>query len=149
VASLPASFIQQAPSGQKGKVFASYEQLQGYQPDYAHAPSFEAKPGAGATPTKQQCNPLLVRGSIRCQLCSKPRAVFAARSFLAVSEEADMHKRFAAEQLDIACANDNQYICGSQLFPEGHKLDEAVYGNHSLTCSSLSGLDKHIFFWVS
>jgi hypothetical protein len=49
--------------------------------------------------TKQLCNPLLVRGSIQCQPCSKPRAVFAARSFLAVSEEAGKHKRFAAEQL--------------------------------------------------
>jgi hypothetical protein len=33
-------FIQQAPSGLEGKVFASYEQLKGYQPDYSHAPSF-------------------------------------------------------------------------------------------------------------
>jgi hypothetical protein len=118
-------------------VFASYEQLQGYQPDYAHAPSLAAKPDAGATHTKHQGNPLLVRGSIQCQLCSKPLAVFAARSFPAVSEETGMHRRFAAEQLDIACADDNQYVCGSQLFPAGHKLDEAVYGNHSLTCSSL------------
>jgi hypothetical protein len=55
-----------------------------------------SKPGAGATHTKQQGNPLLVRGSIQCQLCSKPCAVFAARSFLTVSEEAGMHKRFAA-----------------------------------------------------
>jgi hypothetical protein len=48
-----------------------------------------------------------------------------------------MHKRFAAEQLDmLACANDNQYVCGSQLFPAGHKLYEAVGGNHSLTWSS-------------
>jgi hypothetical protein len=29
------------------------------------------------------------------------------------------------------------YVCGSQLFPAGHKLDEAVCCNHSLTCSSL------------
>jgi hypothetical protein len=57
--------------------------------------------------------------------------------FLAVSEEAGMHKRFVAEQLDIACDDDNQYVCGSQLFPAGHKLNEAVYCNHSLTCSSL------------
>jgi hypothetical protein len=55
-------------------VFASYEQLQGYQPDYSHAPSLAAKPGAGATRIKQQCKPLLVRGSIQCQLCSKPLA---------------------------------------------------------------------------
>jgi hypothetical protein len=48
-----------------------------------------------------------------------------------------MHKRFAEEQLAIACDNDNQYVCGSQLFPAGHKLEEAVYCNHSLTCSSL------------
>jgi hypothetical protein len=48
-----------------------------------------------------------------------------------------MHKRFAEEQLAIACDNDNQYVCGSQLFPAGHKLKEAVYCNHSLTCSSL------------
>jgi hypothetical protein len=46
-----------------------------------------------------------------------------------------MHNLFAAEQLDIACNNDNQYVCGSQLFPAGHKLDEAVYC--SLICSSL------------
>jgi hypothetical protein len=78
-----------------------------------------------------------VRGSIQCQLCSKPRAVYAAGSFPAVSEEAGMHKRFAAEQLDIACDDDSQYVCGSQLFPAGHKLHEAVYCNHSLTCSSL------------
>jgi hypothetical protein len=63
--------------------------------------------------------------------------VYAARSFLTWSEEAGTHKRFAAEQLDIACDDDNQYVCGSQLFPAGHKLDEAVYCNHSLTCSSL------------
>jgi hypothetical protein len=48
-----------------------------------------------------------------------------------------MQKRFAAEQLVIACDDDNQFVCGSQLFPAGHKLDEAVYCNHSLTCSSL------------
>jgi hypothetical protein len=48
-----------------------------------------------------------------------------------------MHKRFAAERLDIACDDDNQYVCGSQLFPPGHKLDEAVCCNHSLTRSSL------------
>jgi hypothetical protein len=60
--------------------------------------------------------------------------VYAARSFPAVSEEAGMHKRFVAEQLDIACDDDNQYVCGSQLFPVGHKLNEAVYCNHSLTC---------------
>jgi hypothetical protein len=137
VASLPASFIQQAPSGQEGKVFASYERLQGNQPHYAHAPSFAAKPGAGATHIKQQCKPLLVRGSIECQPCRKPRAVYAAQSFLAVSEEAGMHKCFAAEQLDIACDDDNQYVCGSHLFPSGHKLDEAAYCKHSLTCSSL------------
>jgi hypothetical protein len=78
-----------------------------------------------------------VCGSNQCQLCSKPHAVYAARSFLTWSEEAGTHKRFAAEQLDIACDDDNQYVCGSQLFPAGHKLDEAVYCNHSLTCSSL------------
>jgi hypothetical protein len=43
-----------------------------------------------------------------------------------------MHKRFAEEQLDIACDDDNQIVCGSQLFPAGLKLDEAVYCNHSL-----------------
>jgi hypothetical protein len=48
-----------------------------------------------------------------------------------------MHKRFAEEQLAIACDDDNQYVCGSQLFPAGHKLEEAMYCNHSLTCSSL------------
>jgi hypothetical protein len=48
-----------------------------------------------------------------------------------------MHKLFVAEQLDIACNDDNQCVCGSQLFPDGHKLNEAVYCNHSLTCSSL------------
>jgi hypothetical protein len=48
-----------------------------------------------------------------------------------------MHKWFAEEQLAIACDNDSQYVCGSQLFPAGHKLEEAVYCNHSLTCSSL------------
>jgi hypothetical protein len=52
VASLPASFAQQAPTEQEGKVFASYRQLQGYQPDYSHAPSLTAKPGAGAAHTK-------------------------------------------------------------------------------------------------
>jgi hypothetical protein len=80
---------------------------------------------------------LLVRGSIQGQLCSKPRAEYAAQSFLALSEEAGMHKSFSADQLDIACDDDNQYVCGSQLFPAGHKLDEAVCCNHSLTCSSL------------
>jgi hypothetical protein len=57
--------------------------------------------------------------------------------FLAVSEEAGMDKCLAAEQLDIARDDDNQYVCGSPLFPSGRKLDEAVYCNHSLTCSSL------------
>jgi hypothetical protein len=46
-------------------------------------------------------------------------------------------KHVAAEQLDFACNDDNEYGCGSQLFPAGHKLDEEVYCNHSLTCSSL------------
>jgi hypothetical protein len=60
------------------------------------------------------------------------------RSILfALSEEAGMPKRFTAGQLDMACDDDNQYVCGSQLFPAGHKLDEAVYCNHSLTCSLL------------
>jgi hypothetical protein len=48
-----------------------------------------------------------------------------------------MHKRVAKEQLDIARDDDHQYVCGSQLFPADHKLDEAVCCNHSLTCSSL------------
>jgi hypothetical protein len=61
-------------------VFATTEQLQGSQPD-SHAPSLAAKPSVGATHIKQQCKPLLVRGSIQCQLCSKPRAVYAAQSF--------------------------------------------------------------------
>jgi hypothetical protein len=129
VASLPASFIQQAPSGQEGRV-CSYKQVQGYQPDYSHAPSLAAKPGAGTTHIMQHCKPLLVHGSIQCQLCSKPRAIYAARSFLTMSEEAGMHKCFAAEQLDVACDDDDQYACGSQLFPTGHKLDEAVYCNY-------------------
>jgi hypothetical protein len=73
--SLPASFIQQAPSGQEGKVFASYEQLQGYQPDYSHALSLAAKPGAGTTHIMQHCKLLLMHGSIQSQLCSKPRAM--------------------------------------------------------------------------
>jgi DTW domain-containing protein YfiP len=42
------------------------------------------------THTKQRCKPLLVRGSSQCQLCSKPRAVYAARSSLDLSEEAGM-----------------------------------------------------------
>jgi hypothetical protein len=94
-------------------VLALYEQLQGHQPDYVYAPSLAAKPGAGAAYTKRQGNPLLVRGSIQCQLCSKLCAVLATRSFLAVPEEAGMLKRSAAEKLDIACADDNQYVCGS------------------------------------
>jgi hypothetical protein len=56
-------------------VFASCEQLQGYQPDYSHAPSLAGKPGTGATHIKQQCKPLLVRGSVQCQLCSLVRCM--------------------------------------------------------------------------
>jgi hypothetical protein len=48
-----------------------------------------------------------------------------------------MHKRSVAELLGIACDGDNQSVCESQLFPAGHKLDEAVFCNQSLTCSSL------------
>jgi hypothetical protein len=48
-----------------------------------------------------------------------------------------MQKQFAADQLDIACNYDNQYVCGSQFSLAGHILNEAVYCNHSLTCSSL------------
>jgi hypothetical protein len=54
-----------------------------------------------------------------------------------------MHKSFAAEQLDIACDDDNQYVCGLQLFPAHHKLDEAAYCNQSLTCSSL--VESHLY----
>jgi hypothetical protein len=106
VACLPASFIQQAPSGQEGKVFASYEQLQGYQPDYFHAPSLAAKPGAGATHTPravQTVAALQHSGSALQQSSSNPHAVYAVQSFHALTEEAGMHKRFAAEQLDFAC----------------------------------------------
>jgi hypothetical protein len=47
-----------------------------------------------------------------------------------------MHKHFAAEQLDIACDDDNQNVCGSQVLAAGHKLDEAVHCSHSMTFSS-------------
>jgi hypothetical protein len=54
-----------------------------------------------------------------------------------------MHKRFSGEQLAITCDDDHQYVCGSRLFPAGHKLDEAVYCNYSLTCSSL--MDSNLY----
>jgi hypothetical protein len=60
-----------------------------------------------------------------------------------MSEEAGMHKCFEAEQLDIACHDDDQYVCGSQLFPSGNTLDEAVYCNHSLARSSL--VDSYLY----
>jgi hypothetical protein len=68
------------------------------------------------------CKAAWVRDVVQCQECWKPRAVFAATALPAVSKDMDKPADYATTQLQIACTDDPQFVCGAQLFPPMHPL---------------------------
>jgi hypothetical protein len=47
-----------------------------------------------------------------------------------------LSKGYAAEQLDMVRKDELQFVCGAALLPEGHFLQDLVYKDTSLGCSS-------------
>jgi hypothetical protein len=137
------------------KLYATYADLVGYHPDYAHAPSCARKDAA-----ERQNVPALkaqyIRATIEYQNCFMPRALYATKALAKISR--DLHPEedsdYAESQLECVRNDQPQYICGSPPFPDDHSLAQLVYCNSTLACrspvkASLCSVDDSVLLKLS
>jgi hypothetical protein len=114
-APVPQESLQQADTGGQ-KHYAAYSQVARFEPCYGFAPSL-LKRNASGMKGSRTCKAVWVRDVVQCQECWKPRAVFAATALPAVYKDMDKPADYATTQLQIACIDDPQFVCGAQLYP--------------------------------
>ena len=139
-AALPAHLRPRAVEAEaEGKLFAPFQAVRQFPPDYTHALSLAARAGAAEEKaTKQGTRTTWVREVIACQECYKPRAVFCVQALSTVQKKLaieNVPSTYVSDQIDVLCEDESQFICGSVLFPRGHKLNEHVYVNQALSCA--------------
>lgn len=121
------------------KLYAPFESVRQFEPDYSHAPSLAAQAAAADDqPTQQRLRTTFVREGIVCQECSKPRAIYCQHALKTLQTKLTLTKmssKYVADQLNML-KEEEQFVCGAQLFSAGHTLCNQVYANHALSCSS-------------
>jgi hypothetical protein len=139
---LPACMQQQPEDADASqpKLYATMQVQLGYEPDYPHAPVVEGgrkRAGSAAQGAAAAFAAKCVQATVACQECGKPRGVFCKSAISQLHKKyPHLSKGYAAEQLDMVREDELQFVCGAALLPEGHSLQDLVYTDTSLGCSS-------------
>jgi hypothetical protein len=109
-------------------LFALFLALHQYAPEYGHAPSAANRVKKGRKGNNSgDLSSKNVRGMIECQDCGKARAFHSSSAWRKLRMPGTQGPDDAHTEIERACTDDPQFVCGAAMFPPIHPLHHIVF----------------------